>query len=213
MISVIIPCYNQGEYLAEAIESALSQTSDVIVINDGSTDNTQEIAELYPVTLVNQVNKGLSSARNTGIMHAKGEYILPLDADDILMPTCIKRMEETIDETHADIIAPEFETFGKVESIFKYESTPYLEQFWTGNRLPYFCAIKKDALLEVGGYSPKMTWGWEDLHLWFDLLKRDKTIALIREPLVQYRTKDRSMITEANEHAEELWKQIKKDHA
>ncbi|HVX00467.1 MAG TPA: glycosyltransferase family A protein [Candidatus Babeliaceae bacterium] len=209
--TVIIPCYQQAEYLAEAIESALQQTmpAEIIVINDGSTDNTNDIAKRYPVTLISQVNKGLAAARNTGIMNAHGEYILPLDADDILEPTCIEELER---ET-TDIIAPEFTVFGTQKGVFRYGEIPTLAQFKEANRLPYFCAIKKDALLETGGYQPKMTWGWEDYHLWFDLLSRGKTIALVRQPLVRYRTKPRSMIHEANEHSQELWAQLKKDYA
>lgn len=214
MISVIIPCWKQAQYLPDAIESCLSQTviPEVIVVNDGSPDNTKEVAERYPVKLINQVNKGLASARNTGIMNATGEYILPLDADDILLPTAIEKLQKMIDETHNDIIAPEFASFGLHESIFMYGTIPTLDEFKVANRLPYFCAIKKEALLEIGGYQPKMTQGWEDMHLWFDLLKRGKTISLVRERLVLYRTKEQSMITEANKHSKELWAQIKTDH-
>ncbi len=209
MISVVIPCYKQAQYLPEAIESALNQTvpCEIIVVNDGSPDNTKEVAEKYPVKLINQVNKGLASARNTGTMNATGDYILPLDADDILEPTCIEEMSKVT----GDIIAPEFTIFGIANESFKYGEIPTRGMFWIANRLPYFCAIKKEALLETGGYSPKMTWGYEDYHLWFDLLTRGKQITLIRKPLVRYRTKENSMITSAKEHHTELMDQINKD--
>ena len=212
--TVIIPCYGQAEFLSEAIESALSQTvpCEIIVVNDGSPDNTKEIAKKYPVKLINQVNKGLASARNTGIMNASGDYILPLDADDVLFADAVEKLQQEAEKSGADIIAPEFQTFGMTQTRFKYGDIPTLEMFWEANRLPYFCLIKKSALLEIGGYQPKMTHGWEDLHLWFDLLRRGKTISLVRESLVLYRTKEKSMITEANKHADELWAQIHKDH-
>ena len=79
------------------------------------------------------------------------------------------------------------------------------------NRIGYFSAIKKEALLEVGGYSPKMTWGWEDYHLTINLLSVGKKIVTIPEILIYYRTKDESMITVANAHASELMTQIYKD--
>lgn len=213
MISVVIPCYGQAQYLAETIESCLSQTivPEIIVVNDGSMDNAKGVAGKYPVKVINQVNKGLASARNTGIMNAKGDYILFLDADDLLLPSVIEKMQKGIEEMSADIIAPEFHTFGISESTFKYGEVPTLEMFRTGNRLPYFCAIRKDALLECGGYQPKMTHGYEDLHLWFDLLSRGKKIHLIREPLVLYRVKEHSMIHDAQAHHEELMKQIQHD--
>lgn len=211
MISIIIPCYKQAEFLPDAIESALSQTvpCEIIVVNDGSPDNTKEIAERYPVKLINQVNKGLASARNTGIMNATGDRILFLDADDVLLPNCVEKLS-VID---ADIVAPEFYTFGVNDTQFHYEEVPALEMFWEANRLPYFCLIKKSTLLEVGGYSPRMTYGYEDYHLWFDLLKRGKTLSLVREPLVNYRIKEHSMIHEAQDHHQELMGQITKDHA
>ena len=80
-----------------------------------------------------------------------------------------------------------------------------------GNRIGYCSAIKKSALLEVGGYSPRMIWGYEDYHLWFDFLTRNKKIITIPEVLWLYRTKKESMIKMANEHQAELLAQINKD--
>ena len=85
-VSIIIPCYKQAHFLAEAIESALAQDYDnfeVIVVNDGSPDNTSEVAKRYPVSLIEQENKGLSAARNAGIKASTGSWILPLDADNL----------------------------------------------------------------------------------------------------------------------------------
>lgn len=211
-MSVCIPSYNQKPYLEEAIRSVRKQTVPVqlIVVDDGSIDGSYDIARNLAYT-VRQVNKGLASARNTGIMHARGDYILFLDADDTLEPICVEKMLKKAEETNADIIAPEFNTFGISESTFHYGEIPTIDMFPEGNRLPYFCAIKKSALLETGGYSPRMIWGYEDYHEWFDLLSRGKSIAIIREPLVNYRTKEHSMIHDANAHREELMSQIRKD--
>src|SRR3990167_3316509 len=98
-ISIIIPSYNQQDYLADAIESALNQTvkaHEIIIINDGSLDHSLEIANKYPVKIIDQTNRGLPSARNTGILNATGDYILPLDADDILMENCLERIMQVI---------------------------------------------------------------------------------------------------------------------
>ncbi|NDK54532.1 glycosyltransferase [Pontibacter fetidus] len=90
LITVVIPCYNHAQYLSKAIESVLNQTyphTEIIVIDDGSTDNTRAIAAKYAgVRYVYQQNQGLSAARNKGVEHSKGEYILFLDADDWLYP-------------------------------------------------------------------------------------------------------------------------------
>jgi glycosyltransferase involved in cell wall biosynthesis len=88
LISVIIPSYNHGNYLGRAIESVLAQTYksiEIIVVDDGSTDNTRQTAERFPgVIYVYQRNQGLSAARNTGIDNSRGKYLLFLDADDWL---------------------------------------------------------------------------------------------------------------------------------
>jgi Glycosyl transferase family 2 len=90
VVSVIIACCNQAHFLAEAIESALGQTHrpvEVVVVDDGSTDNTQEVAQRYPeVRYIRQNNQGLSAARNTGIRRSNGEFLIFLDADDRLRP-------------------------------------------------------------------------------------------------------------------------------
>lgn len=222
-ISIVIPCHNQAEYLEDSIESAYNQTfpaHEIIVVNDGSTDNTREIAERYmfkefpgiesPVKVINQVNKGLPSARNTGIMNATGDYILFLDADDILTENAVQRITQEITRTNADIIAPSFREFGKSNREIIL-STFTMEDLKVANRLGYFACIRRSALLSTGGYSPRMKWGFEDYHLWFDLFSRNFTVALIKEVLVMYRVKERSMIHEANEHAQELHAQIRKD--
>jgi glycosyltransferase involved in cell wall biosynthesis len=93
-VSVVIPCYNQAHFLGEAIESVLSQSYtnfEIVVVDDGSTDNTSEVAGRYDgVRLIRQENRGLSGARNTGIRHSEGEYLVFLDADDRLLPGALE---------------------------------------------------------------------------------------------------------------------------
>ena len=95
LVSVIIPSYNHGNFLSRAIDSVLSQTYrnvEIIVVDDGSSDNTKQVAESFPhVVYVYQHNQGLSAARNTGIDHSKGKYLLFLDADDWLSVDAIKK--------------------------------------------------------------------------------------------------------------------------
>lgn len=222
-VSICIPSFNQSEYLEDAIESCYNQSMpalEIIVVDDGSTDNSLEIAERYmfkefpmvesPVKVINQVNKGLASARNTGIMNAKGDYILFLDADDMLKENAIARIIQEINQTNADIVAPSFKEFGKSDREVILQGFT-MDDLKVANRIGYFSAIRRSALLECGGYQPKMKWGYEDYHLWFDLFRRNKTMAIVQEVLVMYRVKEKSMINTANEHAEELHAQIQKD--
>lgn len=94
LVSVIIPCYNQANYLGEAIESVFEQSHrrfEIIVVNDGSPDNTSEVAALYPqVREICQRNQGLAVARNVGFQGSKGEYLVFLDADDRLLPNALE---------------------------------------------------------------------------------------------------------------------------
>jgi cellulose synthase/poly-beta-1,6-N-acetylglucosamine synthase-like glycosyltransferase len=213
--SIIIPCYNQAQYLPEAIESALEQTveAEIIVVNDGSTDSTQEVAKRYPAKLVNKKNGGLSSARNAGIKKATGDYILPLDADDILMENCIERMVLAANQYNSDVIAPSFKSFGVLNGETILSRNPLtVGHFKEANRIGYFSAIKKSVLTEVGGYNKNMKWGYEDWNLWIDIFKRGHSLCVIPEVLVLYRTKEHSMIHDANAHREELIEQIKKNH-
>jgi glycosyltransferase involved in cell wall biosynthesis len=198
-ITIGIPSYNQQEYLSEAIDSAIHQTRpcEIIVVDDGSTDNSLEIAQNYgnKVKVISQVNKGLASARNTIIMNMQGDYLLPLDADDKLMPNAVLKILEKIRETDADIVAPSFKTFGTSNQEIILMEHPMVWDFLEGNPLGYFSAIRKSKLLEIGGYSPRMTWGWEDYHLWIDLLNRGAKLVTIKDILVLYRTKENSMWT------------------
>lgn len=222
-ISIVIPSHNQSEYLEDSIESAYNQTytpCEILVIDDGSTDDSLEIARRYefrefpgvesPVRVISQVNKGLASARNTGIMNAKGDYIQFLDADDMLRENALARINQEIHQTNADIVAPSFKEFGKSDREVILGGFT-MDDLKLANRIGYFSCVRRSALLECGGYSPRMIFGYEDWHIWFDLFRRGKTIAVIQEILVDYRVKEKSMITEANQHANELYAQIQKD--
>ncbi|MDA2918199.1 glycosyltransferase [Desulfobacterota bacterium AH_259_B03_O07] len=94
LVSVVIPCYNQAHYLSDAIESVLAQSYtnfEIVVVDDGSIDNTFQVASSYTnVNCIRQNNLGLSAARNTGLHHSKGRYLIFLDADDHLLPKAIE---------------------------------------------------------------------------------------------------------------------------
>ena len=100
-VSVVIPCYNSGVFIEKAINSVKKQTYnniEIIVVNDGSTDpyTLNYLKKIKNITLINQKNKGLSNARNVGIKKAKGQYILPLDADDWIRKDAIKLMVKAL---------------------------------------------------------------------------------------------------------------------
>ncbi len=105
-ISVIIPAFNASSFIQQCIENMLSQTYknlEIIVIDDGSTDNTSEIANQYPVKLFRQQNKGVSAARNAGLAAASGEYLHFMDVDDFINLNFYEKMLDAIIPVNADM--------------------------------------------------------------------------------------------------------------
>ena len=118
-VSVVLPVYNVGPYLEEALDSLCQQTLsdfEIIAVNDGSTDNSLEILERYMVIdkrirCYTQENKGLSSARNTGLSFCTGEYIYFMDSDDIINAETLQTCYETAKDKHADLCIFDAEIF------------------------------------------------------------------------------------------------------
>ena len=106
-VSIIIPCFNQGEWIKEAVESAVNQTYknvEIVIINDGSTDNSEDVihslCEKYPdIVFINEKeNHGVVYARNKAIQMTSAEYILPLDADDKIAPSYVEKAVKILEE-------------------------------------------------------------------------------------------------------------------
>lgn len=116
-ISIIIPCYNSQKYLNRCVDSVLNQTYknfELILVDDGSTDNTNEILKAYAkkdqrVVHLTKANSGVGATRNFGIKHATGDYIQFLDSDDDMKPNMLERMMQTSKKTNADIVVCQFE--------------------------------------------------------------------------------------------------------
>lgn len=128
MISVIIPMYNAEKYVEKCIQSLLNQTYqdlEIIIVNDGSKDRSQEICEKYAsqdkrITLINTENRGAGSARNTGIETAKGEYISFIDSDDYVCPDYYERLLNMLQKTNADI------AIGRYERISEHDEMQFI---------------------------------------------------------------------------------------
>lgn len=119
LVSIIVPTYNVKHYIRECIESILNQTYkniEIIIVNDGSTDNSMYMIDDYitsidKIKVINQENQGLSAARNSGIEEAKGKYIAMIDSDDKIKPDFIKNLVKTAMQTNADIVRGSFRDF------------------------------------------------------------------------------------------------------
>ena len=207
-VSIIIPCYNYANWLPDAIESALNQDHkniEVIVVNDGSTDNTSEVAKRYPVTLIEKNNGGLASARNLGIRNAHGIYILPLDADDKI---AIDFVSKTVGR--GDIVATWYQEFGDADRAYCPVEHMDVEGFTECNRINCSSLYKREIWEKIGGYdeSEIMRNGYEDWDFWLRALKAGYQITVVREKLFFYRKHGTSLVNKAESMMEELKKYI-----
>ena len=197
-ISVIIPCYNYGKYLSDAIESALAQTYkniEIIVVDDGSTDNTVEIANKYPVKIFTQNNRGLSATRNFGISKATGQWIFPIDADDKIIENCFEQLLEKAKKENADIVCPGLQEFeGRNRSHRYADKNLTLKGFKITNQVHASCLYKRGIWEDIGGYDENMKEGHEDWDFWARALRKEYKMVAINEPMFFYRIHPDSMI-------------------
>jgi hypothetical protein len=210
-VSVIIPCYNYEQYIREAIESAINQTlkeKEVIVVDDGSTDNSAEIIKSYPVKYIYQKNQGLPAARNTGIKEAKYEKIVCLDADDYFDKTYIEKGSK-----YKGIVLCGVVNFGdRKGNGIPDRNYLKLEHFLTENRMHCSSMFDKKDWEEVGGFDEKMTDGYEDWEFWIRLLAKGTQITLIPELLFYYRRHGNSMSYYSRQKDEKIRTYIKEKH-
>lgn len=219
-ISIIVPCYNQGNYLAETLKSIVDQTFtnwECIIVNDGSTDSTKEIANSFCVKdtrfhYIEQNNQGLANARNNGIKASMGEYILPLDADDLIDPTYTeKALNHFQEHPETSIVYCRARLFGAVNQDWDLPQYNYKSFIWLNC---IFCSavFKRTDYDKTIGYNPNMKYGFEDWDLWLSILTKDSIVYQIDEPLFFYRKKNESMTTTTHEQMRELYSIIYNNH-
>jgi glycosyltransferase involved in cell wall biosynthesis len=203
LISVIIPCFNQGKFIMDAIQSVQNQTYgnwEIVIVNDGSTDDfTVDLLQsltLFKVKVIHTINQGLSTARNNGIAHADGELILPLDADDKIAPSYIDlALKEFQRNSALKLVYCQGRYFGERNDKIENNINPFnLKDLLLYNFI--FCSAifrKKDFEI-VGGYSANMKGGWEDWDFWIRLLKNGGEVYQLPFELFFYRVQKISMI-------------------
>jgi glycosyltransferase involved in cell wall biosynthesis len=202
-VSIVIVCYNQARYLREAIQSALTQTCgdiEVLVVDDGSTDETRDVALSFPsVRYVHQRNQGLAAARNTGIGETASPYLLFLDADDRLLPEAAQSGLECF-QAHPQSGF----VFGTFRNIYDDGSSAPCEtgaaveadHYWhllQGNFIGMHAAVlySREALIDVGGFDSHLP-ACED----YDLYLRISRVWPVRRHdglIAEYRQHDHNM--------------------
>lgn len=209
-VSVVIPCYNHGRYLDEAIDSVLAQTFDdfeIVVVDDGSTDAfTIDLLKGYhreKTRVLRTVNMGLAAARNNGIAAAVGEYILPLDADDRIAPTYVEQAVAVLDrDPQVAIVYCRAQLFGAVESEWLLPDYT-LERMLLDNVIFCSAVFRRSDWTAIGGYDPGMVYGWEDYDFWLGIIERGGQVVRLPEILFCYRVASDSMV-----RSKEKWQKV-----
>jgi len=207
-VSIIITCYNLGEYVEEAIDSIKKYPNnneyEVILVNDGSTDaKTNTILERIvlndkTIQYINQSNLGLAKARNNGIKQAKGKYIIPLDADNKLRPEFIAKTISILDNSQdIDIVHGNAQNFGNKTDVWVCKPF-YFPEMLLNNYIDACAGFRKKTWEELGGYDENMpVMGFEDWDLWIRMGNSGCKFEYVNEIFFDYRVRDNSMLADA----------------
>lgn len=207
-VSVIIPVFNLAPYVAETLDSLFRQTYadfEAIVVNDGSTDRTEEALEPFRGRIVyrRQENRGVMAARNAGLRIARGELIALLDGDDLWMPDCLRTLVGMLDaDSGADVAFPNAVFFGSP----RFDGRLHQEVFAVNQPITFDRLLRREThvfgslvfrrrvLTEIGEFDESLAGqGAEDYDLWLRMLRHGCRFIFTSEPLVKYRWRSNSL--------------------
>lgn len=224
-VSVIVPCYNLGRYLPEAIDSVLAQSYtdfQILIVDDGSTDaETRRVladyakGELPNLQVVTSHNRGLPGAKNLGLAHTSGRYVCMFDADDRLVPEFLEKSVAVLErDSRIAFVSHWLRTFGDDES----DWTPTSCDFPTLldlNTINGAALVRRSALDAVGGFDETMRDGCEDWDVWISLVEGGFPGTILPEVLFLYRRRPDSMsrhMMEGDRHPR-LYRRLVEKHA
>jgi glycosyltransferase involved in cell wall biosynthesis len=194
LISIIIPCYNDGAYLPETISKLKEQSYtnfEIIVVNDGSTDQAtlDVLHELSgnEVTVLHKENGRMSSARNHGVKHARGSIIAALDADDYFDPSFFDKALKILDsKPEVAVVTSHIQLFGDFKQVARPRGGNAYN-FLFSSECPACAIVRKSCWDEVGGYDENMRMGYEDWEFYIRITKQGWLVDVIQEKLLFYR--------------------------
>lgn len=203
-LSVIIPCYNQGEFMLDAIasvEDCLDAAYEIVIVNDGSTEpltiQVLNYLENNVYNIINQTNQGLAIARNIGIEQAKGRYILPLDADNKIRPHYITQGIKILDTfPEIGVVYGNAEFFGDRTGLWSVPDFD-ADRLLKGNYIDACAVFRKTLWRDCGGYDPHIPdrLGFEDWDLWLSAVEKGWKFYHLPEVLFDYRVRSGSMVS------------------
>jgi glycosyltransferase involved in cell wall biosynthesis/GT2 family glycosyltransferase len=222
LVSAVIPAYNPAPFVEETIESILKQThphTEIILVDDGSDkpESLQLLVEMEGrgipnLRVVHQENRGLAGARNTGFRHARGEYVVPIDADDRLEPemmaTCLAELKA---HPEAGFCYFDYHVFGDTNYIERpgaYNFYRLLEE----NFMACCIFVRRGVWESIGGYDEWHRWGYEDWSFFLNLGKNGYFGRYIERPLFGYRTHGRGLHYIGLERHDSNWAHMTEKH-
>lgn len=194
-ISIIIPFYNNKSTIKETLDSVINQTytnTEIILVDDGSTEKIEEDIKPYlsekNILYFRQNNKGVSFARNFGASISTGDYLVFLDADDLIEKTYLEKcIGEFNKNQNVKIVYSLAKIFGRDNKIWELGSFTNLKNFLIGNCIFVSAMIKKIDFENINGFDTKLDF-YEDWDLWISILKDGGDVIQIQEYLFFYRT-------------------------
>ncbi len=225
-VTIVIPVYNGEDYVAEAIDSALAQTyskCEVLVINDGSTDNTESICKSYGerIRYIYKENGGVSSALNLAIDEMKGEYFSWLSHDDVYCPEKIELELEAL-KLRGNMYAPVYSSWdiiempGRIQRSRKFDETLYIDHredslFPVMFYLIHGCTtlIHKSIFQDVGKFNEELITA-QDYDMWFRIFRERKSI-YVNKPLIHCRTHEKQgskIVRDFRDNCEQMHKRM-----
>jgi glycosyltransferase involved in cell wall biosynthesis len=203
-ISIVVPCFNQQEFIAETLDSVLHQSFtdwECIVVNDGSTDDSEAVIQRYVkkdhrFLSFTRKNAGVAAARNFGFAQASGDLFVPLDGEDKIHPDFLRRALECFTkEPDIDLVHCKTQRIGESRKVWRLPEYSYEKLLWQ-NMIVNTAMYRRDAFFRVGGYSPEMVHGFEDWEFYVRLLSPASKVRFIDAPMFLYRVKKSSRSTE-----------------
>ena len=217
LISIVVPCFNSGKTLKRTIESIKKQTwpeKEIILVNDGSNDkNTLEVLKSYKndsqVNVINQENKGLPAARNTGVLHSSGNYLFFIDSDDWINLNALEEFYMFFQNNkNSSYIFSDCSLEGSNKGIRKKEFNLFEQMFI--NQIPYSIFIPKKIFVNNGFYDEKMLLGYEDWELNIRLASNKYYGKRLSKQLFNYNVSNSGMlISKSIKNHINIWKYIK----
>jgi glycosyltransferase involved in cell wall biosynthesis len=215
-VAVIVPCFNDGATLPETLASFEGQEPhELVVVDDGSNEpeTLRVLAELESsgVRVVHRENGGLSAARMTGVDATESPYVLPLDADDELLPGALAALADALDASPQAALAwGDIDVWGELEARLAVARSldPWLLTYL--NDVPVASLLRRSALLEAGGWA--MGSGYEDWDLWLALAERGFTGVHVPRPTLRYRRRSGRMLDDCTPRHGELYAKLRSRH-